>query len=476
MTGNPAVVSAVLEAAARHPADLAVRGIERQVTYAQLAAEIELFGAHLRASGVRGGDTVALHARRSERLPVALLAAWKLGCPVALVDSAHPAGRTAAYDRAVRPAWRIGCDHAVTPVERAPGGAGRASHILFTSGTTGGPAAVAVGADALVATVGWYVQMFEVTHRDRVALLSGLGHDPVLRDILVPLLVGGSLAVPPGRVFADPAGLADFVRSRGVTVLHATPALLEFLLAGLEGDAQLADVRLIVSSGAPLTVGTVRRLRSVMPATVVNAYGATETPQIVSMAIVADRLSADDDGRPDADTLTVGRGVAGAELLVDPRSGEVVVRSPHLALGYVDDSGPGTRFGADPQGRPGVRTFRTGDLGTVAADGQVTIVGRVDREVSVNGFRVAPEEIESAALHYPQVVAARAELVSGLVTPVLQLSLMVAAGASVDSASVRWFLRSHLPAHAVPTRVQILTADEFDPNHKSTTTMFARRQ
>lgn len=475
MTGNPAVVSAVLEAAARHPTDLAVCGIERHVTYAQLAAEIELFGAHLRATGVRGGDTVALHAQRSERLPVALLAAWKLGCSVALIDSAHPAGRTAAYERAVRPAWRIDGDHAVTPVGQAPGGAGRASHILFTSGTTGGPAAVAVGADALVATVGWYVKRFEVTHRDRVALLSGLGHDPVLRDILVPLLVGGSLAVPPRRVFADPPGLADFVRSRGVTVLHATPALLEFLLAGLTGGAQLPDVRLVVSSGAPLTVGTVRRLRSVMPATVVNAYGATETPQIVSMAIVADRSSADD-GRPDTDTLAVGRGVAGAELLVDSRSGEVVVRSPHLALGYVDDSGPGTRFAADPQRQPEVRTFRTGDLGTVAADGQVTIVGRVDREISVNGFRVAPEEIESAALHYPQVVAARAELVSGFVTPVLQLSLMVAADASVAAASVRGFLRSRLPPHAVPTRIQVLTADEFDPNHKSTTTMFARRQ
>src|SRR5262249_33233002 len=151
-----------------------------------------------------------------------------------------------------------------------------------------------------------------------------------------PLMTGGTLLVPPPDVFAAPDRLLWFLRAARPTILHCTPGLLEVVLAALAGvpGKPLDSLRLVVSAGAQLRWGLVRGLLRATDATVVNAYGATETPQIASCEVVTPELVADTAHLPDERAVGVGFGVDGAELLLstmdgevgDARRGEVLVR------------------------------------------------------------------------------------------------------------------------------------------------------
>jgi acyl-CoA synthetase (AMP-forming)/AMP-acid ligase II len=369
--------------------------------------------------------------------------------------------------------------------------------VLFTSGTSGRPAAVKVPPAALAATLDWYVRTYAFSAADRVAMVGGLGHDPLLRDILAPLTVGGSVVVPPGDVFSAPDRLFALLRDERVTVLHATPALLELILAGrprtdagpgggthgapgdTPGDTpgarpgadRLDGLRLVVSGGAPLTAGLVRELRTVTAARVVNAYGATETPQLASVHEAAAAGALPPAALPDGAVLPVGTGAGGAELLVlrpdgTPAPvghvGEVVVRSPHLAAGYLDGSGrPGGFTG-------GNEAFRTGDRGRRDPSGAVVPDGRLDRQVSLDGHRLDPEQVERAALGHPGVHRALARLIPTPAGSALSLSVVARTGGDrVAVAGLRAHLRRHLPRWAVPTELRVVDAFEPDRRRKA---------
>jgi acyl-coenzyme A synthetase/AMP-(fatty) acid ligase len=68
--------------------------------------------------------------------------------------------------------------------------------------------------------------------------------------------------------------------------------------------------------------------------------------------------------------------------------------------------------------RPGWRCFRTGDLLQVQPDGLLRLLGRVDRQVKINGVRIEPAEIEAVLRTEPGVTDAAvvAAPVSGSVT------------------------------------------------------------
>jgi acyl-coenzyme A synthetase/AMP-(fatty) acid ligase len=465
MGADNAVVQRVRAVAASAGDRLAVLGPEREVSYRQLIEEVDRVTGTLLAAGVQAGRPVALLTRRDDRLPAVLLALWQAGAVVALIDSTVPAARVAECEQAIRPGWRVTLDPQIAIAPCGTPAAFHGSHVLFTSGTTGCPAAVLVGSPALSATLQWYAAEFRPGPGDRVALLGGLGHDPLLRDILVPLGNGGTLVVPPTEMTRKPRALAAFLRESRITILHATPGLLELILAGQE-DGDLGKLRLVVSAGGPLTAGLARRLRLRTGAMIINAYGTTETPQIASCARVPDAVLGDP-AVPDQADLSVGAGVAGAELLLAGDENEVVVRSPHLAVGYLSGTGRADRFAGCAGGPAGSRVYRTGDRGERDPSGGIKIVGRIDRELVMNGHRIAPEEIERTVLRYPGIRQARAFIATGPAGDQLALSAIAAPDATIDTASMRRWLWSVLPAHAVPSRITMVSESELDRNHKS---------
>ncbi len=259
-----------------------------------------------------------------------------------------------------------------------------------------------------------------------------------------------------------------------MTVAHLTPALGQLVA---EGDPPLPALRGVFFGGDVLTERDVAGLRAAAPAAAcVNFYGATETPQAIAWH------EATGASAWPARRVPVGKGIDGVQLLVLDAAGnlaapgelgEVCVRTPHLARGYLDDERlTAERFVANPlTGDPADRVYRTGDLGRYRSDGAVVLAGRRDRQVQVRGFRVEPAEVEAALAAHPAV----REATVGLREAARGRPILVAwlAGAPAPAAAerpgpetLRDFLRRLLPDPMVPEAFVWVERLPLTPNGK----------
>ncbi len=464
---------------------------------------------HLAAQGIEREDVVAIHAERSVALPWALLGVLKAGAAFMLVDPAQPAARSAQCLRLARPrAWlRLDSDDEPLPPaledvldELAPrvraswSGPGAAdwrrcpdtpparevdaddlAYIAFTSGTTGEPKAIAGSHAPLTHFFEWHGRRWGLGPDERFSALSGLAHDPLLRDVLGALWLGATVCLPDTERLGYAGYLAQWMRRLDISVSHLTPAMAELLAGAEPGEAvaPLPALRHVFCGGDVLRAATVETLRVLAPAaTLVNFYGATETPQAMGWYEVPREAAP-------ALPAPLGRGIDDVQLLVLNAAGqlagigelgEIHMRTPYLARGYLHDAaGTAQRFVSAP-GAVDVqdRMYRSGDLGRYRADGLVEFAGRRDAQVKLRGFRIELGEIEAALRRLAGLADAAVVLHDdGMREPLLVAFVVPAPGAAAGGAEAwRASLRRQLPEYMVPAQFVALERLPLTPNGK----------
>lgn len=444
------------------PAAVALADSAGELDYASLDGQLDELAQTLRATAGPQA-TIAVPARRDRLFVVRLLACWRAGATAVLVDPGWPQRRRSrAFEIAAvthafpwlgdGPAAQVGEGGNVATPRRRAGGA---HHVLFTSGTTGDPQGVRVSTPIAEAALADLADRLGMRSDDRVSMLSGPAHDPVLRDLALALRVGATVCIPPPELFANPGQLNAWLRRERVTVVNATPTMLALTLGA--DPAPLPGLRAVVCGGSPLSSATAELVSSrATHAVVINGYGCTETPQLVALhEIAADRPL------PSTAQLAIGEPLPGRRIEVrspDGRRcaigqlGEVWVAAPHIAEGYCGGAGE-DRFTTDADG---LRWLRTGDLARRDAAGQLHLAGRNDRQVLVNGYRVTLDEVESVARGCAGVTDAVAQLIGDDTQQALRVWVQQAAGATVTEDAVRARLATVLSATAVPARVQVV--------------------
>jgi len=469
--GEPRIFDAFLAQARKNPRAVAVEGPDGSHSYGQLAARSAGVAARLLAAGVGRGDRVAIVAERGPELIWAMLGAARAGATFAVLDAGHPEPRLGVLMGMIAPqavlsagggdagalAHRLAAESRMSVLDadapEADGDDARLdqarptdpAYILFTSGSTGQPKGVACSHQPLTHFVGWQAARFGLGAGDRVTLLSGLSHDPLLRDIFTPLSVGATICAPAAGAATEPGRLARWMRDVRATVTHITPQLGRLLTAGAGAAGGLPDLRLVFWGGDRLHREQVAELTGHAPgARQISFYGSTETPQAVSFAEV--------DAHMVRDHAPLGAPVEGFQLAVLDAEGrplgvgelgEIAVRSNWLSLGYVEKGRIVPRAGRDG-------AYRTGDRGLVLPDGGVLFVGRIDDQLKILGHRVEPAEVVATLL-------ARSDVQEAFVLPVgegetlgLAAFLVGRGGRTAPAAEIRAALAARLPAYMVP--------------------------
>ncbi|RQR70570.1 MULTISPECIES: non-ribosomal peptide synthetase [unclassified Burkholderia] len=430
------VAGRVAHWAERIPDVVAVSDGVEKLNYLDLERDSNRLAHLLLAQGIGRGEVVAVFATRCARLAWAMLGVQKAGAAIVVLDASHPPERLTAYLSMIRPA---GClDLAAMPrdgalddalaacryvgefatalhAEDAPADAVHASlagysasppqvviepgdlaYIVLTSGTTGMPRPVATPHLALSHFLDWQARSFDLNRFDRFSVLSGLGHDPLFRDIQAALWSGG-LAAMPGEHERIGGELLRWFVETGITVAHMTPSLADTMQFS-DVDDVLLSLRYAFLGGEPLVSDVARRLaRLAVGCEVLNCYGTTETPQIASYARIATT------GIDEAGPIGIGKGIDGVRLVLRSVTGhsvafgeigEICVITRYLADGYYRmPAATAERFVPSPLGDGG-RCYRTGDMGRYLADGSIEFVGRRDGQLKIRGHRVESGEIE----------------------------------------------------------------------------------
>lgn len=511
--GDEVPAHALFESAARrYPERTALVDSWGSWSYAEVDRASARVSRLIRAQGVNQGDCVAICLDRSAALAVAVLGVMRSGASFLILDPAYPVPRLAEYWSLVRPRALVLLDgeadpafllvqntHVGTPRIRVPRASTSPSaaadtadseplpavhpeataYHAFTSGSEGRPKAVVATHRPLAHFLRWHVATHAFLESDRFSMLSGLAHDPLLRDILTPLAIGAALIVPP----VGPAALGGWgawMRDEAITVAHLTPPLGRLIVQELVGSATegsapapLKALRYAFFGGDSLLREDVRRLRTLAPdVQCVSFYGATETPQAMGFH------SVQDGGATGHERFPIGRGIDGVDLLVMASTGhlagvgelgEIHVRTPYLAAGYLDDpQATAQKFLADPWvPASATRIYRTGDLGRYLPDGQVEFFGRADQQVKVRGFRV---ELDEVSLALSSCRGVRQGVVTLRPDPSGAGRLVGYFVASTDPAplpeELRATLASCLPDYMVPSVLVPLESLPLTPNGK----------
>ncbi|WP_127452733.1 class I adenylate-forming enzyme family protein [Streptomyces sp. B29(2018)] len=260
----------------------------------------------------------------------------------------------------------------------------QAASVVFTSGTTGTPRSVVLADTALVRGVrAWNAQWNHRPERTLAYLPVSHVAQRIMGHTLMCLYGTTVVASHPDRV------AADLVAHRPDTLLgvpHAWARLAAAAAQDADLRAALSGVRVAVNGAAALDRTVAAELKQYAGLRIMGAYGATETTTPVFHS-------------HDASLPGLGQPV-GVDFHLTAE-GELQLRGPNLATGYVD-CWPHLR---PVTGRDG--WLRTGDLVRVDGDGQIQLVGRLASSFKTSrGEMISPEAVEAHLLTHPDVTAA----------------------------------------------------------------------
>ncbi|OJZ74380.1 cyclohexanecarboxylate-CoA ligase [Mycobacterium paraffinicum] len=326
--------------------------------------------------------------------------------------------------------------------------------IYYSSGTTAAPKgarhcdrSVIAGSAGVVGIVGASSSdvnpiAFPVSHIGGAAMLAAGLHTGML---LVLFDAFDSVETP----FAIAAHRPTLLGS-------ATPFFVAFMAAQAKhGDEPLyPDLRGCVGGGAPITPELSREVRQVFSVNgVANSWGLTEFPVATSQA---------PNGPPELLDHTVGKPVAGVAVRVVDESerqvgcgveGELRLKGPPCFLGYVDKSLDAQAFDDDGW-------FRTGDLGRIDDEGNVTVTGRIKDAIIRNAENISALEIEGVLASHPAVADVAVIGVPDERTGERVCAVVVARpGTAVTLSSVSEHCQARgLSKHKTPERLEIVDA------------------
>ena len=331
------------------------------------------------------------------------------------------------------------------------------AYVLFTSGSTGRPKGVMVEHGTLARRLGWLSRAYAVEWHDRSAQATQVTFDPSLIELLLPLVHGASVALPPpGRLL--PESLADFAVRHRVTIMAFVPSTLSRFLDAA-GHRKELKLRVACCGGEVLSPELAQRFLKETGGRLYNVYGPTET------AIFATAWECENHRTDTA--LPIGRPIDDTRIYVLDHAlrpmplgvpGEIYIGGEALARGYLNRPELDAQVFLPDPFRPGHRMYRTGDRGWLGSDGNLHFLGRLDRQIKLRGYRIELGEIESALSAIEGVLQAAAKLIERKGKPQIHAWVAVAGGAGghVSVESLQAVLRMRLPDYMVPSGISIL--------------------
>lgn len=343
----------------------------------------------------------------------------------------------------------------------------QALHRVLTSGTSGVQTMVTIGREAEVVHAREMGEAYGYRPGTLVANLSrhtsGAGINGFWRGLLS---CAGLMACDLSRESFDRV-YRRLQQARPVG-LQGQPTLLEALAAACAGRPPLKVERLILG-GEALTPARLRRIALLLhgDCTVSVNYSSTETMHVacfsapLAQMLAMTRIPV---GRPLPSRRVVLLGEDGAPVAAGA-AGEIVVSSRDLALD-IEGASSAARFGIDPAD-PKRRVYRTRDLGRFSDLGLLEHLGRIDRQLKINGIRVDPAAVEAEVERVPGVTRAVVVGVRDAHDRIRLVGCVQRDAAQAPDGALRAALSAQLAAACIPSRWVDVDAFPVGPTGKT---------
>ena len=307
--------------------------------------------------------------------------------------------------------------------------------ILYTTGTTGQSKGAMISHRTIVADAENLIDGQGFTHELAFVVNGPMNHIGSLSKVYPVIMVGATLIMVDGlkdmnRFFAA----FDYPAKKMATFL--VPASIRMLIQfGSEKLARLADKMDFIETGAAaITLADMKRLCELLPKTrLYNTYASTET------GIIATH----DYNHGECLAGCLGKPMRHSRIIIT-EEGLIACQGDTLMTGYAGDPERTAAILRDT-------TVYTSDMGIIDAKGRLHLKGRKDDVINVGGFKVAPTEVEDAAMSYAKlndcICIATDHPITG---KALKLLVETKGGAKLNKRELAQHLKERLELYKVP--------------------------
>jgi len=330
---------------------------------------------------------------------------------------------------------------------------GDVSMLLHTSGTTSRPKIVPLSQANLAASARHIRDTLQFTAADCGLNIMPLFHiHGLIAGVLAPLAAGSQVFCTPGFNALKFFAWMDEAKPTWYT---AVPTMHQAILGRAAKNADVIarhPLRFLRSSSSSIPPQVIRELEVVFCAPLIESYGMTEaTHQMASNPLPPAVRKPGSVGRAAGPEIAI-MDEQGA-LLPPGGIGEIVIRGPNVTAGY--ENNPKANAEAFAHG-----WFRTGDQGTLDADGYLSLTGRLKEIINRGGEKISPREVDEILMDHPAV----AQVVCfGLPHPKLGEEVgavvVLREGAAVTERELQAFVAQRVADFKVPKK--ILFMDEI---------------
>jgi amino acid adenylation domain-containing protein len=418
-------------------------------TYEQLNKRANRLAQILMAKGVSSDHTVGILMDRGSTMVESILAVWKAGgayIPLArdypfqrlmgilndsdtgvLFADTHALGPQ-LYKKLKENYSGIIVDVTTTdpPLDNLEAGRGESgdenpdldipmyslAYVIYTSGSTGKPKGAMVEHIGMMNHIQSKIDLLGISEESVAVQNASHTFDISVWQIFAALTRGGKTVIYPDALILDAVKFIHRLNEDRVSILEVVPSYLAVMLdaESAHDDVSLAgSMEYLLVTGEEIKPHLVARWFEMHPGIpMVNAYGPTEASDDITHHVMA---CAPD---PNVERIPIGKPVQNLNIYIVDQymklcpigaAGEIWVSGVGVGRGYLKDEERTARaFMDDPFGdEPGVRLYKTGDLGCWLADGSIEFLGRLDYQVKIRGFRIELGEIENCLVRHSLV-------------------------------------------------------------------------
>ncbi|MEM1008837.1 MAG: amino acid adenylation domain-containing protein, partial [Myxococcota bacterium] len=413
-SSSKTLIDVFLAQVERVPDQIAVEHVEcgARLTYKQLDQRVTAVAKRLQRKGLQSNDLVGVFLPRGIDLYVAILGVLKAGGAYLPIDVEFPPDRVLFTLEDANAKWTITdvehqsqipasisevlCIQSLSALQEVPEQALERKtkpedlcYMIYTSGTTGKPKGVCLSQQNALTFVAAVVESYGVNSSDRVLQGFSTAFDASVEEIWMAFATGATLVVGTQECMRAADELPQRLEEFGITVFSTVPTLLSVMQPGA-----LSKLRLLIFGGEAARADVIEKW-SAPGRRLMNSYGPTECTVVSTFSWCVP-----------GEKITIGKALPGYQTIVvdealqqvaDGVEGELCVGGTAVSTrGYLgrEELNKKKFFVRD-----GVRFYRTGDLVSVDAQGDIVFCGRIDAQVKIRGYRVELEEIETHLLH-----------------------------------------------------------------------------
>nr|CAF1827117.1 Plipastatin synthase subunit A [Bacillus subtilis] len=331
-------------------------------------------------------------------------------------------------------------------------------YIIYTSGTTGAPKGVIVTYRNFThAALAWR-QIYELDRKPvRLLQIASFSFDVFSGDLARTLTNGGTLIVCPDETRLEPAEIYKIMNSQRITVMESTPALIIPVMEYVyRNQFKLPDLDILILGSDMVKAQDFKTLtdRFGQSMRIINSYGVTEA------TIDSSFYETSVGGECTGDNVPIGSPLPNVHMYVLSQTdqiqpigvaGELCIGGAGVAKGYHHKPDlTQMKFTENPF-VSGERLYRTGDRACWLPNGTIRLLGRMDYQVKINGYRIETEEIESVLLQTGLVREAAVAVQhdkngqAGLAAYIVP--------SDVNTNALRAALTKELPAYMIPAHL-----------------------